>query len=756
MIEGVPMIKKLLNKSLLQIFFALILLMCIMFVSNYVVFRNSMSAMYSQTRANNMVVTENIIRSFDDYFKEVNNNIINAINNQPYQMYDSDGHNNLNMFNTFMFLRNIKQLVAEDFIEEFIVYYSDSSLAVTSKGTESFNSIFDNRYKNTNYATQYWMNFANTKHPLKYIPAADYTETTSSGEVYERKLIGLVGNNQTSNGKMNIVVFIDVDKLLKRVNQQNMMKGTSLVVLDQDKNVILKTGEDYNVNSLESVYFQTDSGKAVKKGGFEYFTTKSAYNDFIYINKIPQTYTHILSVAKTNQIILALTILLGIFISVLLSAFLYSPIKKILKLIGISSNDDSRSHYKHIYNSIEQIKRENLIIKSHMDEVDKEVRRSIFFKMVDDITYYKNFKDQIDTYFKVIFYNQQFLMVLFYLQPGKESNEEMPLSPEDMANNIQEVLRRRIESSVVFYAENMQYIALVGIDKGWKKDAAAKQIQETVDDLKADTFPNYRIIAALSRVYSEAQQCKAAFKDTKTCLANRSLRQIKAVIDIEKLDNKFELYFPLNFTEKFSNYVLSGNTQETLKLVSSVLDKNIENNISYIKYINIISDIFNDFINTLTFYGYNRSDIEKYEYEFMELINNMSDYEEIQRFLTSAIKQATGKISDKGQSKLSKEFIVQYINLHYPENLYLENMAEIVGTTPKYFSNFFKKAMGVNFVEYLNRVKILHAKEMLKNTDIPISEIGEKTGYINSSTFTSTFKKYSGVSPTEYRKEHRH
>ncbi|NLL66628.1 MAG: helix-turn-helix transcriptional regulator, partial [Clostridiaceae bacterium] len=91
----------------------------------------------------------------------------------------------------------------------------------------------------------------------------------------------------------------------------------------------------------------------------------------------------------------------------------------------------------------------------------------------------------------------------------------------------------------------------------------------------------------------------------------------------------------------------------------------------------------------------------------------------------------------------------------YSEDLYLAKMADIVGTTPKYFSNFFKKAFGINFVDYLNRVRISHAKEYLKNSDISINELSNKLGYNHSRTFTSIFKKYIGIPPTEYRKQYR-
>jgi YesN/AraC family two-component response regulator len=103
--------------------------------------------------------------------------------------------------------------------------------------------------------------------------------------------------------------------------------------------------------------------------------------------------------------------------------------------------------------------------------------------------------------------------------------------------------------------------------------------------------------------------------------------------------------------------------------------------------------------------------------------------------------------------KLDPAFIAQYIETHYMDYLHLDHMAEKLHTTPKYFSNYFKKTFGINFVEYLNKVRLLKAKEMMKRPELSIAEIGEKTGYLNASTFTSTFKKQYGISPSEYRKQ---
>lgn len=139
--------------------------------------------------------------------------------------------------------------------------------------------------------------------------------------------------------------------------------------------------------------------------------------------------------------------------------------------------------------------------------------------------------------------------------------------------------------------------------------------------------------------------------------------------------------------------------------------------------------------------------------EISGVTGEVNNYDNIRAFLHGLVEQASAKAQAREQGKLDRDIVIQYVNAHYFEDLYLDKMAEIFNTTPKYFSNFFKKNSGVNFVEYVNKIRILPAKEFLKNTEMPVNGVSEKVDFVNSSTFINAFKKYCGISPTEYRKE---
>lgn len=100
--------------------------------------------------------------------------------------------------------------------------------------------------------------------------------------------------------------------------------------------------------------------------------------------------------------------------------------------------------------------------------------------------------------------------------------------------------------------------------------------------------------------------------------------------------------------------------------------------------------------------------------------------------------------------------IMAYINENYVDNnLSLNLIADKIGKSIYYVSRLIKSNLGYNFMDYLSELRIEHAKKLLAETDMKISDIVEEIGYINIPGFNKKFKSIEGVSPTSYRKRYR-
>ena len=95
----------------------------------------------------------------------------------------------------------------------------------------------------------------------------------------------------------------------------------------------------------------------------------------------------------------------------------------------------------------------------------------------------------------------------------------------------------------------------------------------------------------------------------------------------------------------------------------------------------------------------------------------------------------------------AKEFIVE----NQAEDLSLGQVAKAVNTSVFHFCKMFKKATGLNFTEYVSRVRVEKARNLLLNPNLRISEIAYEVGFQSLTHFNRVFKKITGQSPTDYR-----
>ena len=93
----------------------------------------------------------------------------------------------------------------------------------------------------------------------------------------------------------------------------------------------------------------------------------------------------------------------------------------------------------------------------------------------------------------------------------------------------------------------------------------------------------------------------------------------------------------------------------------------------------------------------------------------------------------------------------EYVQAHFAEPISLGGAAEQLGLSPNYLSMLFKRVTGQSFRDYLNTLRVEEAKRLLESTDYPIVDIAVACGFGDQSYFTRVFRKYTGLSPKQYR-----
>ncbi len=104
---------------------------------------------------------------------------------------------------------------------------------------------------------------------------------------------------------------------------------------------------------------------------------------------------------------------------------------------------------------------------------------------------------------------------------------------------------------------------------------------------------------------------------------------------------------------------------------------------------------------------------------------------------------------------LKEQFLIQTIfefsMNNFKRKITLEEVAVLTNKSISAFSHYFKKTTKISYINFLNQIRIAHACELLKTTNLSVTEICYESGFNNWANFSSHFKKYCLMSPTKYR-----
>ena len=134
--------------------------------------------------------------------------------------------------------------------------------------------------------------------------------------------------------------------------------------------------------------------------------------------------------------------------------------------------------------------------------------------------------------------------------------------------------------------------------------------------------------------------------------------------------------------------------------------------------------------------------------------NLMASIAERKEFKTISTTSAYSNVMSQKISK-RMERVSKYIQDNYQRAITLSEISDIASMTEQSFSRWFRQTSGLTFIDYLMQLRTTVASHLLVNTNKPMSEVAEESGFNSSSSFNRSFLKVKGCSPREFRKQKR-
>lgn len=206
------------------------------------------------------------------------------------------------------------------------------------------------------------------------------------------------------------------------------------------------------------------------------------------------------------------------------------------------------------------------------------------------------------------------------------------------------------------------------------------------------------------------------------------------------------------FSEDLLNHIQSFNRSKIAQSLNSLEKKLYNANLTVEQEKNLLVDLYLDIKERISFL-YSTTDIPFIANS--EAINHILHCYylfEIITFLSEQFDMIMNSIGFFSRDSIIND-IVHYIDHNYSQNITLENIAPLFGYNSSYLGKIFSKKMGVNFNTYLDSIRIEHSKELLLGEKMQVYKVAQLVGYRNVDYFHIKFKKNTGLSPAEYRKQ---
>lgn len=141
-------------------------------------------------------------------------------------------------------------------------------------------------------------------------------------------------------------------------------------------------------------------------------------------------------------------------------------------------------------------------------------------------------------------------------------------------------------------------------------------------------------------------------------------------------------------------------------------------------------------------------------YQFINELNTIYSVDDITYWVLKVLNRFTESVInlDNTHNPVPLKKAIQYINSHYKKHITLKDVSKEANLTPKYLSSLFKKEKGISFTQYVNKLRVNDARSLLSMTNQTIMDIALDLGFEDPSYFTKIFKRFTGLTPNQYRK----
>lgn len=652
------------------------------------------------------------------------------------------------------------KLLHDGFIDEIFVVDTSNNMVVSNEGSYNLDTYFDSVAFSETYGKSFWRAEKNTQYRQFSMLSHTVLENKITGE--QKEVIPIVFYKNTKYTFKNpLVIHISVGKL-QEVLEKSALSAHAEMMIYNTNGEVYAGGEDAEESvrhymALAENHPQEDVYREKNEIVMLHKNSRGLFENLNYMVIVPKQditdkMTPLVRLYYISMIICAALVLA---VSLYLSKSIYRPIKKLVGFFSGKGEAEAK-RYKNEFDMIEyniqSMIYNNVTLRTELSSVLPVAGERLFLKLLTQKDEYlaedelSELLQKYDIHFRYDCYIAAIVNIsytdLFY-------EDFSPETRKILYESIVPLLVSFVPEDITLYTLEMEQNRICLIFN--VPDASCQSLAYHVMESFQKSFCyDENLISILIGIGSCCEgflNLKHSFWEAvKASSVLSAYSAEKIMVYSEDMTQSFA-EFTGNEENRLFNYLVAGRGEEAMQLLDEIKRKNVVRNLPKAELVQLFLKLYRTAERVMRT---KHIDIEEVMPETGAANPTEMPPEELDRFVTRLF-ESLAKQSASGSKKEVMHEIVAYVEDNYQNDIYLDFVADRFNLSPKYLSRAFKKYTNVRFVDYLNEIRISHAKELLNTTDETIMDIAKQVGFNSRNTFYRVFKNSQGVTPAEYR-----
>lgn len=630
-------------------------------------------------------------------------------------------------------------------VSAFAIFFRNSEQVVTSSGNYTDTEFFTRSYSSDGYSAGFWREEKLDAFAQRYYPAASFLRNgpLSSGQGAELLPVAF---KPYWNSNIMVLLFLDIGSLCAEADQY---LTEDFYLFANDGRLLYASGEQPALTALpdqEDALFETPEGGYIAQH-------PSSHGSFVYLKQLPKNTVvgQITSSLYFSLFTALAALILGVAIAVVSVWRVLHPVQDILRLFSGAdappAADADELHY--IQENVETMLRQR---EQYVQQISKKDAALSGFLLQSQL---KNIYVELDAPDQVAAAADRAFYILYFRIHYRSGvldtiSAEPPAVAHMLLENLQHTLTQLFGTALIFQLEPNQFVAKVSLPAHRQDIAGQMQVLlQRLDNEREFAFFTVVQSGALgadgdfTAVYDQVlDAAQYALVESRTQLLHLPL-ELSAVGSFS---------FPAEQEQQLRALVRDGHSDEAAALAQRILARNLAAGICRIHMILLCSAIASATLRALSELhlaggvpNLNSSSV----YNELPHCDTAEDYQEL---LCGFVRSAA--LCAAAQPRAEEpvlEGVQAFLEKNYQREFSMDELAEALHLSKSYLSTYYKGKTGANLSDRIQFFRIQKAVELLADPKLRIGDIGALVGISNSNTFLRQFKKYTGMTPKEYR-----